>query len=310
MAKNLSRIKAIQAFEATARNGSYVAAARELSVTPAAVGQQVRALESWLGVPLFRRLDSGEKRLVVSQGAESALLDFRDGFSRIETGVRKLRERRVQEVITVTASQAFVAKWLLPRLQDFTSVHPSVDVRLDVTDRVVDVSRGEADIGVRCGPGKWRGLLSTHLMDEEVFPVCNPSLANALGNALGIGALAKQTLIHDATLKAEAVFPTWRQWLTRAGVNSNRADQGLKINSSAAVIQAAIDGQGVALARRTLVQDDLQGKRLVRMFPNISWPISWSYYAVYSREGIEQSAVKLFHDWLVSKAASFDSNAV
>lgn len=296
---SLSRVKAIQAFEATARNGSFVTAATELNVTPAAVGQQVRALEQWLGMPLFRRLDYGAKRLIVTEDAQSALADFRDGFARLDVGLRKLRERRVRNVVTVTASQAFVAKWLLPRLEAFTSTHPSIDVRLDVTDRLVDVLHGEADIGLRCGPGKWSGLEAIKLMDEEVFPVCSPALREAQKGLTKLSQLSKQTLIHDATLKVEGVFPSWKEWLKRAGVNATNTDKGLRINASAAVIQAAINGQGIALARHALVDEDLRSGRLVRLFPQINWPIKWAYYVVHAQDAFAKPHVKKFHTWLL-----------
>jgi LysR family transcriptional regulator, glycine cleavage system transcriptional activator len=296
---SLSRVKAIQAFEATARNGSFVAAAAELCVTPAAVGQQVRALEQWLGVPLFRRLDYGAKRLIVNDDAQSALTDFREGFARLDVGVRKLRERRVRNVVTVTASQAFVAKWLLPRLEGFTSMHPHIDIRLDVTDGLVDLARGEADIGLRCGPGQWQGLQATKLMDEEVFPVCSPALHRAQKGLNKLSQLSKQTLIHDATLKIEGVFPTWRQWLQGAEANAENADKGLRINSSAAVIQAAINAQGVALARCALVNEDLRSGLLMRLFPQVHWPIKWAYYIVHTQDAITKPHVKAFHEWLL-----------
>jgi LysR family transcriptional regulator, glycine cleavage system transcriptional activator len=298
----LSRLKAIQAFEVTARNGSFVGAATELNVTAAAVGQQVRALESWLGMPLFRRLEHGNKRLVATEAAEAALLDLRDGFARIESGLRKLRERRASDVITVTASQAFVAKWLLPRLEDFSALYPQIDVRLEVTDRIVDLAHGEADIAVRCGAGRWAGVRATRLMDEEVFPVCSPELLKAIGGLRDVRALAKQNLIHDATMKNEMVFPTWEQWFAQTGVRGGEATRGLKINSSAAVIQAAINGQGFALARRVLVADDLTNKRLVRLFPTIKWLVRWSYFAVSTQSSLTKPSIKAYHDWLVKTA--------
>jgi LysR family transcriptional regulator, glycine cleavage system transcriptional activator len=295
--RHLNNLRAIQAFEATARNGSYVGAAAELHITPAAVGQQVRALESWLGVALFRRLDSGSQRLVLTDTAQAALPDFRDGLDLLHQGLRRLRDKRGRTAITVTASQAFVSKWLLPRLDAFTALQPDIDVRLDVSDRLVDVAHGEADVGVRCGPGRWPGLVAHHLMDEEVFPVCTPTVA-ATGAWQRVSELAKQTLIHDATMKTEGVFPTWQTWLRFAGVNGAWAERGLKINASAAVIQAVLNHQGIALARRVLVHDDLVSGRLVRLFPNIQWPIAWGYYVVHRAGALDQAPIDHFVRWL------------
>lgn len=296
----LSRIKAIQAFESAARNGSFVVAAAELNVTAAAVGQQVRSLEAWLGMPLFHRLGTGSKRLIVNDDAQAALQDFRDGLSRIDVGIRKLKERKNLTAVTVTASQAFVAKWLLPKLEHFTSANKGIDIRLDVTDRLVDITHGEADIGIRCGPGNWTGLSSTLLMPEEVFPVCSPVHARKIKRAEHARLITSLPLIHDASMRVMEAFPSWRDWLKHAGIDIP-ADRGLKINASAAVIQAAIEGQGIALARRGLVADDIKNGRLLRLLPEITYPVKWAYYVVYTTSTINKPSVRKFHDWLASE---------
>lgn len=298
--RHLAKLKAIQAFEAAARNASYVGAAAELNVTPAAVGQQVRALEAWLGIALFHRLDSGTSRLVPTDAALASLTDFREGLDRLDQGLRRLRERRQRMTVTVSASQAFVAKWLLPRLDLFTQEHPDIDVRLDVTDHLVDLAHGEADLGIRCGPGNWPGIAAHKLMDEEVFPVCSPALASANGGFHAVEDLARETLIHYATLQHKDVFPSWRSWLSFAGVNAAWADHGLQINAPGAVVQAAISGQGVALARRVLVHDDVASGQLVRLFPAIQWPIEWAYFVVYRPAILERAPVHAFYHWLVT----------
>jgi LysR family transcriptional regulator, glycine cleavage system transcriptional activator len=299
---SLSRIKSLQAFEATARNGSFVGAAQELSVTPAAIGQQVRALEEWLGMPLFKRLDSGNKRMVVTDDARTALEDFREGFASLDAGLRKLHARRTRHGVTVTASQAFVSKWLLPRLEEFTLAHTDIDVRLDVTDRLVDVARGEAEIGLRCGDGRWPDVVATKLMDEEVFPVCSPGLRATLGESLSVKKIHQHGLIHDATMEAEHAFPSWNKWLKAAGAKVLVDHNGLRINSSSAVIQAAINGQGIALVRKALVRDDLLAGRLIQLFPEIRYPIKWAYYVVHSQQSVMQPSVRVFRDWLLTLA--------
>jgi LysR family transcriptional regulator, glycine cleavage system transcriptional activator len=301
--RTLSRLKAIHAFETVARHASYVAAAKELNVTPAAVGQQIRALESWLGIPLFRRLDSGTSRLVLTEEARAAAEDFREGFDRLDAGLRRLRARRSRAVINVTASQAFVAKWLLPRLDRFTTTHPDCDVRLDVTDRLVDIAHGDADIALRCGLGNWPGVVSTQLMREEVFPVASPTLIGARGRSVRRPQdFAKHTLIHDATVPNDRAFPGWRAWLKWAEVSHRDIDGGLRINASAAVIQAAINGQGIALARAVLVKDDLAAKRLVRLCPKLRWPIPWAYFIVHREGALERPQTLAFFDWLIAMA--------
>lgn len=300
--RSLTRLKALQAFEATARHGSFVGAGAELNVTPAAVGQMVRSLEGWLGAPLFKRRGAGSDRLVVLDDARAPLAKLTIGLDAMDEAMRQLRLRRTNGVVTVTASQAIVAKWLLPRLDDFAARHPDVVVRLDVTDRIVDLAHGEADIGIRCGGGTWTGLNATHLHDEEIIVVCSPEL---LMNAttLDVAWLLGQTLLHDTTPAALGAFPNWSDWARMMGAISAGFDNGMKINASTAIIQAAISGQGVALARRTLVQQDVEDRRLVHIFADNRLPIDWAYFAVASAEALKRQAVRAFHHWLVASWA-------
>ncbi|MBS0251591.1 MAG: LysR family transcriptional regulator, partial [Proteobacteria bacterium] len=235
----LTRLKSLQALEASARHGSFVGAASELNVTPAAVGQMVRSLEVWVGYPLFKRCRSGTERLAPVDEAQSALEDIAQGLDLLEAGLKKLRGRKARSVIVVTASQALVANWLLSRLDDFTSEYPTIDVRLDVSDRIIDLAQDEADIGIRCGLGSWKGVKATHLMDEEIIAVCHHRFLPKTGKVTASW-IARQTVIHDGSPHPDGDFPTWSEWLMRSGANHAAADRGLKINSTVAVIQAAI----------------------------------------------------------------------
>jgi LysR family transcriptional regulator, glycine cleavage system transcriptional activator len=242
---------------------------------------------------------------VLTEGATAALPEFKEGLDRLDAGLRRLRQRGARALVTVSASQAFVARWLLPRLEQFSALHPEVDVRLDVSDRLVDIEHGEADLGIRCGPGRWGRLLTTKLMDEEVLPVCSPALFKGKPPPTA-AALARHTLIHDMTLSRTGVFPSWAQWFAARGVPLHAARQGLQINASSAVIQAALNGQGVALARRVLVADELHDGRLVRLLPAVAWPIAWGYYVVNTAEAAQRAPVQAFVAWLraATQAAS------
>jgi len=300
--RNLTRLKSLQALEAAARHGSFVGAASELDVTSAAVGQLVRSLEDWVGYPLFRRTRSGTERLTPVEEAEDALEDIAQGLDRLEAGLRKLRGRAARSVVVVTASQALVANWLLPRLDDFATAFPSIDVRLDVSDRLIDLAQGEADIGIRCGLGSWKGVKATHLMPEEIIAVCHHRLLSQ-DEQVTAGWIAEQTLIHDGTPHPGGDFPTWGEWLTRAGGNQAPSDWGLKINSTAAVINAAVAAQGVALVRKALVAQELESGRLVHLLPEHRWPVKWAYYVAASPKMLRRYEVGAFHDWLVSKGS-------
>lgn len=302
--KSPVHLNALRAFEASARHQSFSAAAAELNVTPAAVGQLVRTLEDWLGTPLFLRGTSGRARLVPTETAERALPDIRAGFDRLVLGMERLREGLTSGVLTVTVSPAFAAKWLLPRIDRFQTAWPDTDVRLDTSLKPVDFVAQRVDVGVRYGTGNWPGLTADKLMDEEVYPVCSPELLRQHWRLRKPGDLARETLIHDLSIDGHAGFPTWEAWLQKAGVTDVATTRGMKINNSAAVLQAVIEGHGVALARSVMARDDLATGRLVRLFPEINFASALAYYVVYRPECASLPRLAAFRDWLLKEAAA------
>ncbi|MDO7911220.1 transcriptional regulator GcvA [Pseudomonas sp. 22-AL-CL-001] len=295
-------LNALRAFEASARHQSFSAAAAELNVTPAAVGQLVRSLEDWLGIALFHRTSSGRVRLVATEAAEQALPDIRAGFERLTVGLERLKEGTTAGALTVTVSPAFAAKWLLPRIESFHAQCPGLDVRLDTNLRVMDFVAQRIDIGVRYGAGSWQGLVAEKLMDEEVYPVCSPRFLHDTSRLQTPEDLGRETLIHDQSMDDRTDFPTWASWVQKAGVGCVATARALKINSSAAVLQAAIDGQGVALARSVMAHDDVAAGRLIRLFPHITFHSALAYYIVYRLESASLPKVQAFRDWLLSEA--------
>ncbi len=297
-------LNALRAFEASARHRSFSAAAEELHVTPAAVGQLVRALEKWLGTPLFHRSTRGSARLVPTEAAARALPDIRAGFDRLLLGLERLREDAASGVLTVTVSPAFAAKWLLPRIDRFQASCPDTDVRLETSLMPVDFVAQRVDIGVRYGTGDWPGLRAEKLLDEEIYPVCTPGLLHDPDRLRTPADLAKETLIHDLSMESHAQFPSWNAWLQRAGVTDVTATRGMKINNSAAVLQAAIEGHGIALARSVMAREDVAAGRLVRLFPEIEFPLALAYYVVYRPECSSLPRLVAFRNWLHKEAAA------
>lgn len=301
--KSPVHLNALRAFEASARHRSFSAAAEELHVTPAAVGQLVRTLEDWLGTALFVRGGSGRARLVVTAAAERALPDIRAGLASLSLGLERLKEASAQGVLTVTVSPAFAAKWLLPRIERFQTACPDTDVRLDTNLKPVDFAAQQIDIGVRYGPGAWPGLVAEKLMDEEVYPVCSPQLLSERGGFQQPCDLTRETLIHDLSMDSHTGFPSWDEWLRRAGMTDVNTVRGMKINNSAAVLQAAIDGQGIALARSVMARDDVASGRLVRLFPDIDFASPLAYFIVYRAESRSLPRLVAFRDWLLSETS-------
>ncbi|MEZ5508170.1 MAG: transcriptional regulator GcvA [Gammaproteobacteria bacterium] len=297
-------LNALRAFEASARHKSFSAAAAELHVTPAAVGQLVRSLEDSLGSPLFHRVNTGPVRLVMTEIAERALPDIREGFEKLALGLEKLKSGAANSTLTVTVSPAFAAKWLPPRFERFQAQYPDMDLRLETSLKPVDFALQQVDIGVRYGTGCWQGLQAEKMMDEEVYPVCSPGFL-ALNSPISKPAdLKGVTLIHDLSMDGHTGFANWEQWLQKAGLKNISTLRGIKINNSAAVLQAAIEGRGVALARSVMAQDDVATGRLLRLFPDMQFASSLAYYVVYRPECASLPKVASFRDWLLQEAVT------
>lgn len=300
--RSLNRLKWLHAFEATARHGSFTGAAQELGVTPAAVGQLVRSLEDWVGHPLLHRTRSGKERLTLVDEAQDALQDITQGLDKLESGLKKLRGRRSRSVVVVTASQVLMMNWLMDRLNRFSETHENIDLRLNVTEKLMDVSHGEADIGIRCGQGDWPGVNKTWLMDEEAVLICSPRLVPPEKMACSEW-LATQKLIHDDTPHPGADFPSWDDVLMTVGA-PEALESGLHINSTSAVILSALSGRGVAVVRHALVKNLIETGQLAQLHSEHRWPLRWSYYLVTPQQKVMRDDVKVFHDWLLQDVVS------
>lgn len=295
-------LNALKAFEASARHQSFSAAGKELNVSSAAVGQLVRSLEDWLGVPLFTRSSSGRQRIAPTEAALAALPDIRAGFDHLSIGMAKLKESVSQKTLTLTVSPAFASKWLLPRIESFSTLDPDTDLLLDTNQRIVDFVAHRIDVGVRYGAGNWPGVVAEKLMEEAVFPVCSPDLYKRL-DIREPSDLLTHTLIHDMTGDSNTGYVTWETWFERVGIAKAPVGRGHRINNSAAVLQAAAEGQGIALARSVMACDDVKSGRLIRLLPDVTVLSPLSYYAVYREECIAKPTMKTFLAWLRAEAS-------
>lgn len=263
-------------------------------MTQAAVSHQVKALEDWLGLKLFRRLN---RSLLLTDAGQAYLPTVREGFERLIEGTDRLKRRDRGGVLTVTAVASFVAKWMVPRLGRFQALHPEIDVRISTEVRMIDFAREDFDIGIRYGGGAWPGLRIDHLMAEDVFPVCSPGLLAGPHPLNEPVDLRHHTLLHDEMRE------DWRMWLLAAGVEGVDPTRGPGFSQSSTVVQAAIQGLGVALGRSVLVTDDLAAGRLVKPF-DVSLPSRYGYYVVCSPTAADRPKISAFRDWLLGEAKS------
>ena len=190
----------------------------------------------------------------------------------------------------------------MERLNRFSEAHEAIDLRLNVTEKLMDVSHGEADVGIRCGQGDWPGVDKTWLMDEEAVLVCSPRLVPPEKTACSVW-LSQQKLIHDDTPHPGANFPGWDEVLSTLNAPAAK-ESGLHINSTSAVILAALSGRGVAIVRHALVKALISTEQLTQLHPDHRWPLTWSYYLVTPQHAVMRPEVRIFHDWLIADIAT------
>jgi LysR family glycine cleavage system transcriptional activator len=298
MNRHLPPLSALRAFEATARLRSFGKAAAELSVTPAAISHQIHALEEDLGVRLFHRLN---RAIELTTSARMLLPGVSDAFAGIQDTVRRLRAHNDTGTLTVTASPSIAAKWLVLRLHRFQAQHPDIDVRISTSDEIVDLTRGDFDIAIRYGTGRYPGLAVELLLENEVFPACSPQLLTA-GPPLRIpDDLSHHALIHDQAVDRDPLAPTWAMWLKAAGIGDVPAASGLTFSVGYMALDAAIAGHGVVLAYSTIAAADLAAGRLVRLF-SLALPDLFAYYIVTAPGALERPKIRAFRDWLRQEA--------
>jgi LysR family transcriptional regulator, glycine cleavage system transcriptional activator len=301
MARPLNRLpplNALRAFVVAAKHLSFTKAANDLFVTPAAVSQQVKQLEDHLGVALFRRTN---RALLLTDEGQACLPGLVDAFNLLGTALDQIAHISNAGALTVSVAPSFAAKWLVPRLDSFRALYPDVDVRVSATMSVVDFETEDVDCAIRYGPGNYGALVSQKLMTEKVVPVCSPGLLKGKGALKKPADLKDYALLHDDSPDQDPSCPDWRMWLKAGGVDGIDASRGLRFNQSSLVLEAAISGRGVALAKAQLAADDLQAGRLVQPFDVIT-PLDFAYYFVCPQSKIALRKVEQFRTWLCEQA--------
>jgi LysR family glycine cleavage system transcriptional activator len=296
--KRLPPLNALRVFESAARHLSFTKAAEELHVTPGAVSQQIKSLEDFIGAPVFRR---HKRNLLLTDEAQASLPVLREGFDRLGEASRLLAARTDGGKLAVSVAPSLAAKWLVPRLDRFHERHPDIDVWVSADMEVVDFSIDDVDLAIRYGPGGYEGVVVERLMSETIVPVCSPRLLLGDRPLKTPGDLAYFTLLHDGSPDHSESSPSWPMWLKAAGVAGVDGKKGPKFNQSSLVLEAALAGKGVALAKQQLALADLEAARLVIPF-DMTTPSAFSYYIVHPKARAGNPAVKAFKAWLHQEA--------
>jgi LysR family glycine cleavage system transcriptional activator len=294
MLRRLPPLNALKAFEAAARHESFTRAAEELRVTQGAISHQVKALESELGIKLFNR---ERQRLTVTESGREYLTVLCDALDRIAIGTQRLLQRQSTGALTVSTSPDFAAKWLVHRLDRFADAHPGMELRISATMHHVDFAREDIDLAVRHGDGNWSGLDVVRLCADELFAVCSPELLSGGGRMREPADLLNFPLLHLDDRK------NWLRWLEAAGVLAADVSRGPVLNRASMVIDAAVDGQGIALARTTLAARDLIQGRLVKPF-SLALRLPNAYWIVCPQATSMLPKIRASRDWLLGEAAN------
>ena len=307
MYRTLPPLNALRAFEAAARHLSFTKAAEELGVTPAAVSHQIKGLEDILGVVLFRRLT---RALVLTEAAQRALPALREGFAKLAEASERLRAQSDTGTLTVSVDPSIAVKWLVPRLERFQQLCPGLDLRLDANGELADFARDGVDLGIRYGGGQYPGLRADLMFAERVFPVCSPRLMQGPHPLRTPEDLRHHTLLH-LDWRVEETAPNWRMWLQAAGVEGIDPGRGPHFNLESMALQAAVEGQGVALVDSVISQDDVARGRLIRPFElTVSGRSGFSYYVVSPLARAEEPKIAAFRDWVLAEAAATEARAL
>ena len=304
-------LPALRAFEAAARHLSFKKAATELHVTAGAVSHQVKQLEEFLGVALFRRLT---RALELTAEGHAMLPRLRAGFAAIDEAVERVRVREASPSFTVMTPPGFAKRWLVPRLAGFTHAHPDIEIHVSARNEMIDgrepdlaVPVGDPRddsplVQVRFGTGHYSGLQVDEVFNAVYVAVCSPRLLKGRNGLRKPSDLRHHTLLHDDTEYEEGARPAWEDFLATAGAPEVEVSRGPHFSDAALAIDAAIEGLGVALAMKPLVSADIAAGRLVTPFP-VEAPTRYSYYLVMPANAGENPGVAAFREWLLAASA-------
>lgn len=303
MKRRLPPLKTLLAFEAAARNESFVRAAAELNVTPSAVSHQIKLLEDHVGIALFRRR---ARAVTLTEAGRDALPEIRRGFDAFQGALARLDRRRDRRPLVISVVPSFAMKWLIPRLERYRG---GAQVQIIATRDRADLAAGEADAAIRFGLGLYPGLAADRLFKETITPLCAPRWVEGRKALRRPRDLARVPLLHDDSMAFAPLAPDWKSWLAAAGAPGVPADDGPRFTAPEQLLEAAMAGAGIALGRLTLAAADIRAGRLVAPFA-VTLALQPAYYLL-TLPGVAETVpeVAAFRAWLLAEAGAFLSPA-
>jgi LysR family transcriptional regulator, glycine cleavage system transcriptional activator len=296
----LPSLDLLRGFEAAARRLSFTRAAEEMYLTQSALSRQVLALEDQLGTTLFERR---HRELRLTDAGLALQVTARSILDELAHTVARIRRDRGTQPLTVSTNQPFAALWLIPRLSRFRARHPAIDVFISADNHIVDLERDQIDLAVRyCSedavpPG------TPKLFGERLLPVCAPGLARDPARPLRRPEdLARHVLLHIDDERGRFTWLNWSAWLAALGIHELKPAGSLRFNHFDQVVQAAVDGQGVALGRIPLINSLMQQGKLVAPFRDDRYATSRGYFVLTSTWAEKRPGAQAFVDWLIEEA--------
>ena len=283
-------------FEAAARHLNFTGAARELNVTQAAVSRQIQILETHLGVALFQRIP---RALKLTPPGLHLYKSVTMSLEHIANTVADIRHLGPKADVTVATSVTFASYWLMARIQKFRAANPDIDLKVVASAPVSNLAAAGIDLAVRYGFGDWAGVEAIHLLDNEVFPVCGPGYLEGRSPLRKPSELLDEVLLH--LIEYDRNWVTWEAWLRHLGVPWKPRKKGLEFDNYLVLIQAAIDGQGVALGGQRLAEDFITRGALMRPI-SVTMRSSRAFYVLVPLDVSLSKPAKLFRDWIITEA--------
>ncbi len=309
MSRKLPPLNSLKSFEAAGRLLSFTLAAEELNVTQAAISHQVKRMEEFLGVSLFQRLP---RKLELTEQGKTLLPDVIAALDKISSAINDVSKDLPNNILSVRLAPSLAAKWLSPKLKYFRALYPDIDLCLynAHAHNTVDFNREKIDILLTYGKGYSSDfgkqfsldVVAEPLLSQDYFPVCTPSFMFNDHPLSDINNLRHYHLLHDAS------YQSWKDWLNLAGVSGINAHKGMINDDTNVLIQAAVEGQGIALGSMIFVEDHLKSGKLIRPF-DITLTNNFTYYIIYPAEHLKKPAVRAFKDWLHSLTDDLASTA-
>ncbi|MGX7875722.1 transcriptional regulator GcvA [Mesorhizobium sp. ORM6] len=302
MATPLPGTRALRTLEAAARHLNFTRAADELGLTPAAVSHQIKEIEDQLGIVLFTRTSRTIRLTEAGTVLFEAATDALDLLGRAVMRARKTA--RGTEFLKVTLDAQFAAKWLMRRVEDFRKQRPGIELRFDIAYGLRDFELDDVDVGIRFGAGKYPGLCAHRLFDNIIIPVCSPGLLASGPPLREPRDLFQHTLAHIEWARQGVTWPNWRMWMAAAGVDDFDDSRTVVFGTSTDAVQAALDGNAVALADFAMVANDLSEGRLVRPFElSIRVAPEFAYFLVYPQAMADDPRIVAFREWILEEVA-------